>query len=258
MRFPRRKGPAVYWPDSGGASVQMGGGCRSFLMWFLVATPAVCAAGEFGGSLAGTSDYVYRGQSQTRGKPALQGEIHYQGNDWSTGAWASNVDLNTGPGATVEIDAYAGWARALGDDWNATVNLTHYFYPNDRRAVRYDYDEVTANLGYQARFFATFGWSPNTSKYSRGVIAVHKSAASYELSVNQPLWSPWSAVAGVGYYDLSELFGTGYWFWNTGVTYSMRRLQIAVSFVATDTTAKEAFGYEFAGSRWSGSVIWRF
>ena len=239
-------------------SVQMDRGCLPFIMWVLVATPAVCAAGEFGGSLGGTTDYVYRGLSQSRGKPALQGEIHYQGNAWTAGVWASTIDLNAGPGATVEIDAYAGWIWSLDEDWNATVNLTHYFYPNDRRELRYDYDEVTASLGYQARFFGTVGWSPNTSKYSRGVTATHESATSYELSANQPVWNRWSAVAGLGYYDLSALFGTGYWFWNTGVTYSIQRLQIAVSFIDTDSTAKNAFGYELAGSRWTGSLVWRF
>ena len=53
-------------------------------------------------------------QSQTRGGPAAQADLHYQTSaGWFAGVWASTVNLNHGPGATVELDAYAGRAWPL-------------------------------------------------------------------------------------------------------------------------------------------------
>lgn len=65
--------------------------------------------GSVTGNLAGTSDYIYRGQSLTNHGPAAQGEV-----DWThstgayLGAWGSNVSI---PGAStpLEVDFYGGY-----------------------------------------------------------------------------------------------------------------------------------------------------
>lgn len=77
-----------------------------------------------------TTDYVFRGISQTDEKFAVQG-----GFDWSSeptgiyaGAWASNVDF--GSDTSVELDAYIGWAKSWGD-WGVDVGYLHYDYPGE-------------------------------------------------------------------------------------------------------------------------------
>ena len=70
---------------------------------------AAAAHAEFSGTVAATTDYNWRGITQTAQDPALQGSL-----DFSTemglhgGAWASNVDFGGGD-PNVEIDLYAGW-----------------------------------------------------------------------------------------------------------------------------------------------------
>src|SRR4026207_1715978 len=69
---------------------------------------------------------------------------------------------------------------------------------------------------YHHRAPASVSWSPNTSKHTYWGSIWDKQAVAYELSVLQPLHPRWSIYAGVGYYDLSDLVDTGYWYWSTG------------------------------------------
>jgi uncharacterized protein (TIGR02001 family) len=217
------------------------------------------AQGTFGGSLTATSDYIYRGQSLTRGAPALQGELHYQlNNGLFAGVWASTIDLNPGPGAALELNAYLGRAWELDQAWDARVELNHYVYPDDKALLRYDYDEFIGTLSYQARISATIAWSPNTSNVSEGYLARRVPAISYELAATQPLSAHWSATLGCGHYEISHLPYASYWFGNAGLVYSLPRWQLSLMYVATDPAATEAFGYEIAGERWSGTLTWRF
>jgi len=239
---------------------------RSVPAWpcgLLIATlayaPAAGAGDVWGGSLGVTTDYLFRGISQTRGAPAVQGGLHARlPGDWILGVWSSTVDPNPGPGASLEIDLHAAKLWTINEDWSAKLAATHYIYPNDTWRLRYDYDELTASVAYQSRIVATASWSPNTSRRSGSETASHRHAASYELAMLQPVADNWSLAAGVGYYDLHDLFGTGYWYWNAGFTWSIGALQLDLSHINTDHTAAHLFGYDLAGSNWSAAVTWRF
>jgi uncharacterized protein (TIGR02001 family) len=211
------------------------------------------------GSLALTSDYVQQGLSQTRGGPAIQGGLRAQLDEkWAVGTWASTIDRYAGPGAKAEIDVYATRAWRLTPEWVGTLTATHYFYPNDARFARYDYDEVAASIGYRSTLFATVAWSPNYSEKSYWSVASERSAISYELSANQPLLGGWSGNVGVGYRDLSELFDEEYWYGHAGLMYSAQRLAVHLTYTYVDETARQLFGHERAAIAWSGTLIWRF
>lgn len=214
---------------------------------------------EWSGSLALTSDYVQQGLSQTRGEPALQGGLRAQLDEhWTAGVWASGINRYSGPGANLEIDAYAARAWRLTPDWVATMTATHYFYPNDESYVRYDYDEVAASMGYRSMLFATVAWSPNYVERSYRGIAGDHTSLSYELSANQPLIGGWSGNVGVGYRDLSDLFDEAYWYGHAGLMYSAQRLAFHLTYTYVDQTARDLFGHERAAIAWSGTLIWRF
>lgn len=217
------------------------------------------AAGDFGGSIGATSDYVYRGISQTLGEPALQADIHYQTpTGWAIGAWASQSNLDSEEGAPLEIDVYASRNWAIDQNWDARLSLTHYFYPADARPLRYDYDEVVATLSYQSRIFATVAWSPDVSRYSNATVVKRQAATSWELTATQPLIGQLAVALGAGYYDLPAQLNADYWFWNAGLACSVGHAQFAVTYIDTDETAVNAFSYEVAGSRWVGSLAWMF
>jgi len=222
------------------------------------AASAAARAGDlWGGSIGAVSDYVYRGISQTRGKPALQlGVYRDLGSGWSIGAWSSPVDYGERIDASYELDLSLTRSWLLANQWSARVAYTHYFYPGERGD--YDYDEWVASLTYRDRLTATVAVSPNRSLYAYRHTAWRELATSYELAAVQPLSARWSITGGAGYYDLRELFGTGYWFWSFGLVFAWEGLQLDILHIATDSTAEHLFGEEQAGRRFSASVVWRF
>lgn len=89
------------------------------------------------GSLALTSDYLFRGMSQTNQEAALQGGVEYAADGGLyAGLWSSNVswlsDLSTAPAPIsnrLELDGYAGYRGKLGDRAGFDVGALYYSYP---------------------------------------------------------------------------------------------------------------------------------
>jgi len=85
------------------------------------------AAFTASGNLAFTSDYVFRGITQTGGHTALQGGFdaaHTSG--LSAGVWASNISW--APSTSLEVDLYANYGFSLSKDFSATVGYLAYVY----------------------------------------------------------------------------------------------------------------------------------
>lgn len=212
-----------------------------------------------GGHIALTTDYILRGVSQTRGAPALQADLHFaNAQGWFLGAWVSTVDLNSGPGATVELNAYGGRSWPVSAAWSARLAAVHYAYPNDTSALRYDYDELAASLSFHDRLSASIAWSPNTSRYSRYRIARDRTALTYDLVGRWPIAGPLSAAGGIGYYDLENLFDSGYGYWSASLIWELPRLQFEIGCYSAGDRAAELFGRETTGQRWSLTATWQF
>lgn len=241
-------------------AVACAGFIRSLLGLAALGAPvAVLQAGAVGGLVAGTTDYVFRGVSQTRGGPAGQAGIQYRfGDGWFLGAWGSGVDLNRGTGSTVELNFFGGRSWQLGPAWSARIAAVHYMYPNDTEYLSYDYDEVVGTVSFRDRLAASIAWSPNTSRYSNYGVARYQTAYTFDLVGRLPLFGPLSAVGGIGYYGLQDLFGTGYTYGSVGVACNFDHLQVDMTFYSTSHTAEELFGPEVAGNRWSLTAAWRF
>lgn len=84
-------------------------------------------------NIAGTSDYVFRGISQTDEKAAVQGGADLSYGIFYAGIWASNVDFNI-PGVNEEIDYYVGIKPTLGPI-NLDLGILRYSYPGDNSSL---------------------------------------------------------------------------------------------------------------------------
>jgi uncharacterized protein (TIGR02001 family) len=224
-----------------------------------VALPALSQTADWwGGSISVATDYLYRGVSQTRGQSAVQAGLHVNTpGGWSASVWGSTVDFTSGAGDSYELDLQVARSWMLGSDWTARLGLTHYMYPAGS-SVDYDYDELTGTLSYQGRVTASVAWSPNTSRYGDDHYVHDRETRAYELTVLQPLGSYWSIYAGAGYYDLDDLFGTGYSYWNAGVAFTWENVQVDLMHVDSDDTALELFGYASSGDHWTAALSWHF
>jgi uncharacterized protein (TIGR02001 family) len=85
-----------------------------------------------------TSDYRYRGISQSRLKPALQGGVDYAlPAGFYIGAWGSTIKWikDAGGDAQVELDLYGGYKGEIVKDLGFDVGLLQYVYPGAKTAA---------------------------------------------------------------------------------------------------------------------------
>lgn len=84
----------------------------------------------FPSSIGFVSDYIWRGQTQTWGKPAVQAGIeadHVSG--FYAGIWGSNVSSHWLPNANLETDWSVGFRNAFATDFKYDVGGTYIYYP---------------------------------------------------------------------------------------------------------------------------------
>ena len=79
------------------------------------------------------SNYVFRGITQTVGKPAVQGGFDYaHASGFYAGVWGSNVSWITGSGAagdvSLETDTYLGIRNSFATDYSYDVGFIRYNY----------------------------------------------------------------------------------------------------------------------------------
>jgi uncharacterized protein (TIGR02001 family) len=153
------------------------------------------------------TDYRYRGISQSRLKPALQGGVDYaRKSGLYVGTWASTIKWikDAGGDAPVELDLYGGYKfdlRGFGLD----VGVLRYQYINHDLPISPNTTEI-----YGA---GTFG--PLTLKYSHAVTNLFgfddsKNSGYLDASATFDLGSGWSVVPHVGHQKVKNLSAASY------------------------------------------------
>jgi len=208
---------------------------------FCVAS-AICALGlaqdstaqdsaeTFSGSVALTSDYLFRGISQTNNDPALQAGVTWTSNEgFYAGAWASTVDFVPGDKADAEVDLTAGYAGSAGD-FTYDVGVILYAYPGARSGTNYDYWEGGIKLG---RAFGDVGWSL-AAYYSPENFGQTDEAGYFTTGFKVPFEDGFTLDANIGRAEISDRFGEDYFDWNVGVTYALPFVDANVRYHDTD------------------------
>jgi uncharacterized protein (TIGR02001 family) len=171
------------------------------------------------GSVALTSDYVFRGVSQTNGNPAGQGGIDLTCGKFYLGAFTSNVDF--GFDATLEVDIYGGYKFNTGRiNWD--VGFIYYTYPGMNSADDADYLELKLSASTD---ITKGGTLTGTVFYSPEYTLATGAAWTFEGSYSQALpkvsiFSP-TFSATVGNVSLTDI-DVDYTYWNVGVSLGFR------------------------------------
>src|SRR5262249_19783617 len=85
--------------------------------------------GKVVGNIALTSDYNFRGQSQTSRLPAVQGGLVWShAGGFHLGAFGSNVHYGEESPASFELSLSAGYSYHLLSELAVGVGITHYSY----------------------------------------------------------------------------------------------------------------------------------
>jgi uncharacterized protein (TIGR02001 family) len=125
-------------------------------------------------NVGAVTDYRYRGISQSRLKPAIQGGIDYTAGGFYVGTWASTIkwieDLGTitatNVGSTeVEIDLYGGYKGEIAPGVGYDVGLLTYIYPGNKvgRLSPFFKDADTTEI------YGALTYGPATLKYSHAL-----------------------------------------------------------------------------------------
>lgn len=215
-----------------------------YAMAGFVGTAAPAYADETHGSLSLTSDYVWRGSTQTQGQPALQGGLKYTGRaGLYAAAWASNVKFAPETHAKSELDLTLGWGRALSNDWSVDANLLHYHYPASRTGL--DWTEVNGTLSYKDRYWASAG-------YSNEALGTDARGLYTQVGAKFPVSEKLRFEAGAAHYFLDGPIApsNGYTHgWLSTAWAINRTVEARITLHATDQNARAMFGKDMAGHR---------
>ena len=190
------------------------------------AAPAPQPEYNFAFNVGAVTDYRYRGISQSRLQPALQGGIDFtHKSGFYLGTWASTIKWikDSGGDASAEVDVYGGYKFNAGPV-AMDAGLLRYLYPGSSLGVNPDTTEV----------YLAGTWGPATLKYSHAVTNLF----GFSDSKNSY------------YVDLNATFETGVW----GLTFTphvgYQRVSNNSSFSYTDWSLGlgKDFGNGFSGS----------
>lgn len=167
---------------------------------------------EVAWNLGVTSDYVFRGYSQTSEDPAVFGGVDLTIGGFYAGAWASNVDF--GDDTDAEIDLYGGYRSEIAG-FAVDIGGVGYFYASQPAGADYDYAELKAAAS-RAIGPVTLGaavyWSPD-------FFGVDDEATYVEANVAVSPAPKWTVSGAVGHQslDVNDDYAT----WNAGVAYAL-------------------------------------
>src|SRR5512135_2291383 len=125
----------------------------------LIALPALAdgaAPSPVSANVSLTTNYLYRGISQTGAKPAVQGGFDYaHPSGFYAGVWGSSIswlsDAGVASNAALELDTYFGLRNSFATDFSYDVGYLRYNYPGKYAAgaTKADTDEIYGLIGYK-------------------------------------------------------------------------------------------------------------
>ncbi len=218
---------------------------------FALGASGAAQAAEVTGNATLTTDYVWRGSTQTHGDAAVQAGVKVAGESGFYGSvWASNVEFAPETHASSEFDFTVGWSHSLNDDWALDVNALHYRYPST--TVDLNWTELNGTATWKGNYWASLG-------YSNEALGYDESGVYGLVGAKFPVNDKFRFEAAVAYYDLKDLNGDnkddGYAHGLVSAVWTVKAPAPTVSVEArltahaTDSSAKEFFGEDFAGSR---------
>lgn len=190
------------------------------------ATPLSDAGFTFSGSAALTSDYRFRGITQTQNDPALQGSFtlaHTSGLYFST--FASNVEF--GNEAHLELDPQIGFTMPLNfGSMSPTLDVgaLYYAYPS---ASDLNWLEFYGKLNFANSFIKGDSLIPSVA-YTSEYGGSSNDGWNFNLAYAAPIADGFGGVASVGYSKVDDTdFGGGkdnYVDWKVGANYTVQSI----------------------------------
>lgn len=194
---------------------------------------------EWSANVAGTTDFVFRGVSNSDNDPAVQGGFDITYGILYAGIWASSVSEEF-VSNHIEVDYYVGIKPVLGpatfdfgviyydypgDSWDTDVGVGDAEFLELKAGVSGDILPSLTATGY-------IYWSPEAPG-DGGEYFVYEGALAYALP---KVWVFDPSVSGtLGYVDYDEDDTLDYTYWNAGLTLGYDKFSFDFRYWDTDT-----------------------
>ena len=202
-----------------------------------VLVPAVSQA-QVAYNVGAVTDYRYRGISQSRLKPALQGGVDYTAGAFYVGAWASTIKWvkDFGGDAGVEIDVYGGYKGEISKELTYDVGVLTYVYPSNKLNPSANTTEIYGALTY----------GPATLKYSHALTDTFanpdsKNSFYVDLSAAFDVGSGLMLTPHIGYQKIKGPFADPGSYTDYALTLSKDFSGLVVSGAIVGTDADKSF-----------------
>jgi len=235
----------------------------------ILTIPITAHAFETSSNFTLTSDYKFRGISQTATSPAIQGgfDIAFE-NGIYMGIWGSNVDFELTGNAdpSMELDYFAGYSSSVSENLSYDIGAVYYDYPttsptnfssgsyNKDRDL--DYSEIYGSLGYKD---LTLGYA-YSSDYWQETGEFYYIYADYSLGLPAEFFLDFhfglnnfdNASDDNNLSDSMEAFLSDgedrYTDYSVTVSKSFYGFDLTLSFIDTDLDKKECWGSDWCES----------
>jgi uncharacterized protein (TIGR02001 family) len=186
-------------------------------------------------NVGAVTDYRYRGISQTRLQPAVQGGVDFgTSSGIYLGAWASTIKWidDAGGDANVEIDLYGGWKGEVAAGLTLDVGALTYQYPSNDL-------NPSANT---TELYAALSFGPATLKYSHSLtnlfgFADSKGSGYIDLSASFDVYDGWMLAPHIGHQTVKNLSAASYTDYSLTISKDFSGLVPSLAVVDTDTDA---------------------
>lgn len=198
---------------------------------------------SFSMNAGGTSDYVFRGISQSWEDPAAQGGVDATCGMFYAGVWGSKVDFvrpnhsyDDGD-ANLEIDLYAGIKPTWGP-LTFDLGVIYYMYPggDDLPGAELDYVELKGGVSGTWNNFALGGtlfWSPEYTGETGNTLTL-EGTAGYTFKAIGPVTPTVSALIGTVQFLDSNFDNLDYVYWNAGLALAIDKFTLDFRYWGTD------------------------
>jgi uncharacterized protein (TIGR02001 family) len=193
-------------------------------------------ADEVSFNAAVTTDYRYRGISQSRLKPALQGGADYVNNPTGlyAGTWLSTIKWisDAGGNADVEWDIYGGKKGEIAPGISYDVGGLYYFYPSNGLATNANTFELYGQVGY----------GPGYIKYSHATTNLFgtsnsKNSGYLDAGANMEIATGLVLNLHIGHQSVKNNGAFSYTDYKVGVTKDFGVCAVALAAIYADTKA---------------------
>jgi uncharacterized protein (TIGR02001 family) len=146
---------------------------------FLVIS-SYASATTISANVALSSDYIWRGITQTNGDMALSGGFDLEaGNGFYFGTWASNANVGA---ASIEFDLYLGFAGEMAENMTYDIGYISVMYPGNDAA---DFEEAYIAFNFYGLNILYSDGQNNGPSYSEIAYSVDAGPGAFNISYGE-------------------------------------------------------------------------